>query len=233
MSKLCENYDTIQMINTQVNNRSDFYMILKESPTRIRNRKKIVDVAEQLFLEKGIGHTTMIDIAEKAQVGRKTIYNYFDSKEFIAKYVFDLYMEKIFYTLKSNIDFSGCKTNFEKVRVLFEHFLLTLLKLKKETIYTVHYDYYSHCQANSNFVLNTIADADFSDILVQIFSEDDGSIDSKGKDPLVLLPIIGQSFMTFVSRMFFKGYKRELDSGINEQHLYDFLDIIMDGIKKV
>ena len=96
MSKLCENYDTIQMINMLVNNRGEYLMQGKESPTRIRNRKIIVDVAEDLFLENGIGHTTILDIAEKAQVGRKTIYNYFDSKDVIAKHVFDIYMEKIF-----------------------------------------------------------------------------------------------------------------------------------------
>ena len=157
MSKLCKNYDTIQLMNTVFDNWGELLMMGNESPTRIRNRKRIVDVAEKLFLEKGIGHTTMLDIAESAQVGRKTIYNYFDTKEVIARYVFDMYMAKIYDTLKTNIDFCECQTNYEKIEVLFKHFLKTLLDLKEETIYTVHYDYYSHCQANSNFVLNTIS----------------------------------------------------------------------------
>ena len=100
MSKLCKNYDTIQLMNTVFDNWGELLMMGNESPTRIRNRKRIVDVAEKLFLEKGIGHTTMLDIAESAQVGRKTIYNYFDTKEVIARYVFDMYMAKIYDTLR-------------------------------------------------------------------------------------------------------------------------------------
>ena len=207
-------------------------MMRKESPTRTKNRKAIVEVAEKLFLENGIGHTTMMEIAEIAQVGRKTIYSYFESKELIAKYVFDQYMDKIYQTLKSNVDFSGCQNNYEKIRVLFKHFLKTLLSLKSETVFTVHYDYYTQCQSKATYMLDTIGDADFSDILTDILSVDDGSIDLNGNEPLKLIQFVGQSYMTFVSRMFFKGHRSTENKALDERHLHDFLDIIMRGLKK-
>ena len=51
------------------------------------NRKNILDIAKQLFLEKGITHTSMDDIAKKAQYSKSTIYVYFKSKEEILDYI--------------------------------------------------------------------------------------------------------------------------------------------------
>lgn len=43
-------------------------------------RKKIHEASIELFMEKGFHNTTMQDIAEKANVSKATIFNYFPSK---------------------------------------------------------------------------------------------------------------------------------------------------------
>ncbi|HEY0248498.1 MAG TPA: helix-turn-helix domain-containing protein [Gryllotalpicola sp.] len=48
-----------------------------------RTRAQIVDVAVNLFLEKGYDGTTMEEIAEQAEVGTTTLYRYFPSKDLI------------------------------------------------------------------------------------------------------------------------------------------------------
>jgi len=48
------------------------------------NRQKIVSVAMDLFKRQGFNNTTMEQIAEEADVARKTLYNYFPVKEAIA-----------------------------------------------------------------------------------------------------------------------------------------------------
>lgn len=48
------------------------------------NRKNIISVAKQLFLDKGFSQANMADIAEMAKISRKTLYRYFSSKEEIA-----------------------------------------------------------------------------------------------------------------------------------------------------
>jgi AcrR family transcriptional regulator len=52
---------------------------------RERNRQRvtqrIISVAESLFKAHGFDHTTMDDIAEKAEISRATLFNYFPSKE--------------------------------------------------------------------------------------------------------------------------------------------------------
>lgn len=48
-----------------------------------RTRAQIVDVAVDLFLEKGYDGATMEEIAERAEVGTTTLYRYFPTKDLI------------------------------------------------------------------------------------------------------------------------------------------------------
>src|SRR5689334_6947454 len=57
-----------------------------EVPTRRQRRRQrvedqILDGATQMFLAKGIGATTMQDIATEVDVAQGTLYNYFPNKE--------------------------------------------------------------------------------------------------------------------------------------------------------
>ena len=49
-----------------------------------RNRAALVDAARRIMSQKGIDAATMADIAELADVGAGTVYNYFKSKEDLA-----------------------------------------------------------------------------------------------------------------------------------------------------
>ena len=45
-----------------------------------KTREKLIEVARQLFVHKGLDNTTMNDIANASDKGRRTIYTYFKSK---------------------------------------------------------------------------------------------------------------------------------------------------------
>ncbi|MDE6084792.1 MAG: TetR/AcrR family transcriptional regulator [Muribaculaceae bacterium] len=45
-----------------------------------RTREKLIEVARQLFANKGVENTTMSDIASASDKGRRTIYTYFKNK---------------------------------------------------------------------------------------------------------------------------------------------------------
>lgn len=51
------------------------------------NRSNILSAANQLFREKGIGQTTVDDIAQKAEYSKSTIYVYFKSKDDIYNHI--------------------------------------------------------------------------------------------------------------------------------------------------
>ena len=46
----------------------------------IKTRDKLIEVARQLFAHNGIENTTMNNIAEASDKGRRTIYTYFKNK---------------------------------------------------------------------------------------------------------------------------------------------------------
>lgn len=54
-------------------------------PLRERNKQRvtqrIIDAAVELFKARGCQHTTMDDIADKAEISRGTLFNYFPTKE--------------------------------------------------------------------------------------------------------------------------------------------------------
>lgn len=54
-----------------------------------KTREKLIEVARQLFVNKGVENTTMNDIATASEKGRRTIYTYFKNK----KEIFDAVIE--------------------------------------------------------------------------------------------------------------------------------------------
>ena len=66
----------------------------------LKTREKLIDIARQLFAHKGIGNTTMNDIALAAEKGRRTIYTYFKNKRDIYNAVIESESEKVLERLK-------------------------------------------------------------------------------------------------------------------------------------
>jgi AcrR family transcriptional regulator len=54
-----------------------------------KTKKNLIDVAQRLFARNGVENTTMNDIAEASQRGRRTLYTYFNSKYDIYKAVLE------------------------------------------------------------------------------------------------------------------------------------------------
>jgi AcrR family transcriptional regulator len=58
--------------------------------TRGNKRARLVEAASAVFAEKGYASTRVADIAERAGVGKGTVYEYFSSKEELLFAVFEL-----------------------------------------------------------------------------------------------------------------------------------------------
>ena len=59
-----------------------------------RNRDALIEAADKVMTEKGIDAATMLEIAELADVGAGTIYNYFNSKDDLAVSVMERAMHR-------------------------------------------------------------------------------------------------------------------------------------------
>jgi AcrR family transcriptional regulator len=60
-----------------------------------KTREKLIEVARQLFAHKGIENTTMSDIANASDKGRRTIYTYFKNKREIYNAVIEKESEQL------------------------------------------------------------------------------------------------------------------------------------------
>lgn len=82
-----------------------------------RTRELIEDAALQLFLERGFDAVTIADVAERADVDVKTIYNYFPSKP-------DLVYHRLSELKDSLLDAVRSREPGESVLTAFSRFLL-------------------------------------------------------------------------------------------------------------
>jgi AcrR family transcriptional regulator len=87
-----------------------------------KTREKLIDVARQLFVHKGLENTTMNDIALASDKGRRTIYTYFKNKREIYNAVLEQESEKLVGTLRQMVNSKA--SSKEKLRI----FILTRLE---------------------------------------------------------------------------------------------------------
>ncbi len=60
-----------------------------------KTREKLIEVARQLFIRKGVENTTISDIANASDKGRRTIYTYFKNKKEIYSAVIEGESDKL------------------------------------------------------------------------------------------------------------------------------------------
>lgn len=69
-----------------------------------KTREKLIEVARQLFVNKGVENTTMNDIATASEKGRRTIYTYFKNKKEIFNAVIESESNAIIGQLKEILE---------------------------------------------------------------------------------------------------------------------------------
>lgn len=69
-----------------------------------RNREALVRAASEVMSEKGIDAATMLEIAERADVGAGTVYNYFKSKDALAITVLEEMMHDLALSIEQVTD---------------------------------------------------------------------------------------------------------------------------------
>lgn len=67
----------------------------------VKTREKLIEVARQLFMHKGLENTTMNDIANASDKGRRTIYTYFRNKKEIYNAVLESEADRMVAQLKT------------------------------------------------------------------------------------------------------------------------------------
>lgn len=77
----------------------------------LKTRDKLIEVARQLFARKGVENTTMLDIANASDKGRRTLYTYFKNKWEIHQAVIERESNQIVSRQRQILESSGSCTD--------------------------------------------------------------------------------------------------------------------------
>lgn len=213
-------------------------MEFKDSKTKAKNREKLVQSAYQLYMDKGIGLTSIKEIMENADMDRKTFYTFFESKEQVAEYLFIRTMSNL---KKFKIREVDSRNGFDKMSFLMNQYVDHLLTHKDEINYTMHYDYYFRKDANINYMIE-LFNADDSNTMFDMFRVvkdgiEDGSVDL-GQNYKMELTMLLHGVLGFVQRMVFREsiLNQEIQGMIGSQYtdedIKQHVNKLMNGIKK-
>ena len=77
-------------------------MITKEE--KMRNRDRILDAAEALYMRTSFGETSMNDIVSESGLSKGAIYNHFKSKEELIVAIYERFMERTLKQLETMLE---------------------------------------------------------------------------------------------------------------------------------
>ncbi len=106
-----------QSVNSSAQGKGVIYLtrITKDPDER---RKELVDIAEQLFLDKGYEETAVSDIVSKAHVAQGTFYYYFSSKGVMLDAIIDRLLEDVKVKVENVVTLEGMNA-VEKMMMFF------------------------------------------------------------------------------------------------------------------
>lgn len=197
------------------------------SSTKKKQLDNILKQAERCFVKYGIAHTTMSDIAKEADVYRRTLYNYFDSKEEIASEIFSRYAEQDII-----VGFPEHVSGLEKFRLLMDFLVKQISQFKPYIFFAVQYEHYFHFidQGDTHFkegmnlhmvqLLESILKEGLTDNSIRL---PDGNFD-------MIVQSVLQTILAYVLRVVYREHIFKIESGFSLEHLGYSLQIITRGI---
>ena len=89
---------------------------------KIQCRQRILKASRQLFSTKGYEETTMEDVADRAEVSKATLYNYFPGKDSLLLGIAEAELEQICQLIEGEL--SQVPSALERLRQVLEAFVL-------------------------------------------------------------------------------------------------------------
>lgn len=198
------------------------------------NREKILNAAKLLFVAKGYKESSMNDVAIQAELGRRTVYRYFENKDLLLIAIITKYFEA-FGDVLENITYDVKMTSFERIEYLLtrysDFFRDNLAMLHLVGMMDINIDEKSRLtDIYTIFVEKTqIPDVVIASLIEK--GKDDNSIKKEVNSELTALTI-NNSLLSLASRVI--SHKASLDSeqGIESWKMVEELaNILLQGIK--
>jgi AcrR family transcriptional regulator len=93
-----------------------------------QTRNTIIEVAYDLFISKGFHHTTMKDIYLASEIGKRTLYRYFSSKEDLATVIGNRIMDLYVRDIEDMAFPEEVQDSYQRIEYMIKHVFLPKLK---------------------------------------------------------------------------------------------------------
>lgn len=194
----------------------------------MRQRENILKAAEECFVEQGIALTTMSDITQRAGIYRRTLYNYYTSKEEIASEIFHRYS-----LADLNLTLPGEMTGYEQLEHLFVSWLSQIDLYRPYILYAIQFEYHFHKVGKDADYLKSGINFHIINLLESVLRRgaEDGSIILPDGDFSMTVQSLLHMLMAYLFRVVHREEVFRLESGFSMDHFDISLNIILRGLK--
>jgi AcrR family transcriptional regulator len=201
---------------------------------RENQKEWILEVSEDLFIQKGIEQVTIGDIAKASRLTRATIYKYFANKEQIAQEIFKIITKG--WRDRNELEVWGFQgTGYERLENFIISFFSYLFQNPREAGFVAELNYlyakeWSAEMFAESMLGNLREDRQFVLESIQ-HGTNDGSL-RKDMDPELMLATFFNFISGMISRLGEMGDKVEKEFGMSTQTIFtQIYRIFLDGLK--
>jgi AcrR family transcriptional regulator len=201
---------------------------------RENQKEWILEVAEDLFIQKGIEQVTIGDIAKTSRLTRATIYKYFSNKEQMAQEIFKSVTKGWRDRNEREVwGFQG--TGYQRLEKFITFFFDYLFQNPRETSFVAELNYLYAKQWSAEMFANTMLENLQEDRQFVLDSIQKGIEDGSLRDDIDSELMLA-AFFNFISGTFSRlgemGDKVEKEFGMNTQIIFmKICRIFLDGLK--
>jgi AcrR family transcriptional regulator len=201
---------------------------------RENQKEWILEVAEDLFIQKGIEQVTIGDVARASRLTRATIYKYFSNKEQIAQDIFKI-ITKGWRDRNARDVWSHKGTGYERLEHFLSYFFNYLFQNPREAGFVAELNYLYAKEWSAEMFAETMLEnlrEDRQSVLDSIQQGiDDGSLRTD-MDPELMLAAFFNFTSGMMSRLGEMGDKVEDEFGISVQTIFmQICRVFLDGLK--
>jgi AcrR family transcriptional regulator len=201
---------------------------------RKNQRDKILQVAENLFIKKGIDPVTFAEIASASRLTRATIYKYFDNRKEIAFEIFKTILSHWRNIAAAQVLSEG-GTGFQRIEKFLTSFCDYLMTYPREARFIAEFNYLYAREWPARQVLHALESLeDVRRIIVEYLRQgiEDGSLKSDLNPELTMAAIFNLN-SSLVGRFGEMGKKLQDEFDLRAEQIFaEIYRIFINGIKE-
>ena len=198
--------------------------VYEESRTKKHKRELILNTAYHMFVEQGIESVTMMELAKACDIQRRTLYNYYSTKEEVADDIMACWHKNASALgIPEDMEF---KNAYEKAVFLGNQMYDYVIEHAEAFVFSYHYDHYfqkNHVNRFKDWLLHVIPET-----LLQEGVQD-GSINPKySGDTALYTYLISKGLITIIQKVL---YRQNIGMETKKLLIRNYIDFFVGAIK--